>query len=243
MKKLFIALILFYLLPSTQAQKLPNKIPTTREIVLNAADTIQKIRIFIANPKVKIEENKFYTWYQKQLILHTQGAWSGKLLQGKYESFYPNHNLLEQGIYEKGWKVGLWKRWYADGTLKEQVSWKKGVRHGSFETFDANGQLTQKGRYKNGQLHGPFSTFVDGKETKVKYRKDKIVVKKEASNKFQLFKKKKQPNDQAKQSPKKSSKSAKPAQKKETRPTKKHNHKQQKKKQSSAKKDLPNNPK
>jgi hypothetical protein len=188
MKSLFFAFILLYSIAPSYAQKFSDAIPETREIVLNAADTIKKIRIFIANPKVKIEGNKFYAWYQKQIVLHTQGAWSGKLLQGKYESFYPNHNLLEQGIYEKGWKVGLWKQWYADGTLKEQVLWKKGLKHGLFEAFDSRGQLTEKGLYKNGQLQGHFSTFVDGVETKVKYRKDKVIIKKHKSNRSPLSK-------------------------------------------------------
>lgn len=191
MKKLLIILIFFYSIVSIKAQKFSDAIPETREIVLNAVDTIKKIRIFVSNPKVKIEENKFYAWYQKQIILHTQGAWSGKLLQGKYESFYPNHNLLEQGTYEKGWKVGIWKKWYADGTLKEQVIWKKGLRHGSFEIFDTNGQLMESGQYRNGQLHGFFSTITNGKEHKVKYRKGELVVKKPKPSPFKFLKSKK----------------------------------------------------
>lgn len=184
MKTLFITLILFCVIPQINAQKFSDAVLETREIVLNSADTIKKIKIFIVNPKVKIEENKFYAWYQKQLVLHTQGAWSGKLLQGKYESFYPNHNLLEQGIYEKGWKVGLWKKWYSNGTLKEQILWKKGLKHGHLELFAPNGQLIEKRTYKKGLLHGYFSTFENGEETKIKYRKGKLIVKKPKSSLF-----------------------------------------------------------
>lgn len=195
MKSLFITFILIYFFTPIHSQKFSDAIPETREVVLNAADTIKKIRIFIANPKVKIRENKFYAWYQKQIVLHTQGAWSGKLLQGKYESFYPNHNLLEQGNYEKGWKVGIWKQWYANGSLKEQVVWKKGLKHGAFEVFDVSGQLVEKGMYRNGRLHGHFSNFSNGEETKVKYRKDKVIVKKPKSNLFNFFKKKDKSTD------------------------------------------------
>ena len=189
MKSLFITFIFLYFIAPINAQNFSKAIPETREIVLNSADTIKKIRIFIANPKIKIKSNKFYAWYQKHVVLHTQGAWSGKLLQGKYESFYPNHNLLEQGSYEKGWKVGNWKTWYADGALKEQVIWKKGLRHGTFEAFDLNGQFKEKGRYKNGRLHGRFLNFLNGEATKVKYRKGKIIIKKPRSKPFKFFKK------------------------------------------------------
>lgn len=228
MKSLFIILFLLYSLAPSHAQKFSDAIPETREIVLNAADTIKKIRIFIANPKVKIEGNKFYAWYQKQIVLHTQGAWSGKLLQGKYESFYPNHNLLEQGLYEKGWKVGTWKTWYSDGTLKEQVVWKKGLKHGPFEAFDRNGQLIEKGSYRNGQLHGSFSTFANDEESKVKYRKDKIIIKKPKSTLFQLFKKKGKTTEKSKTGKKTSKKKPKSKQSKTEKKT--TSKKQQKKK-------------
>ena len=233
MKSLFISLILLYSILPIKAQKFSDAIPETREIVLNSADTIKKIRIFIANPKVKIRGNKFYAWYQKQLVLHTQGAWSGKLLQGKYEAFYPNHNLLEQGIYEKGWKVGLWKQWHANGTLKEQVVWKKGLKHGIFELFDLNGQLLEKGFYRNGYLSGHFSTFVNGEETKVKYRKDKIIVKKPKADLFQVFKKKDKSTDTTKSkiSKKDSQKEPKKPKEKKTKAGKKSNSKKTKKKE------------
>jgi len=223
MKSLFITFMLLYSIAPINAQKFSDAIPETREIVLNAADTIKKIRIFIANPKVKIKSNRLYAWYQKQIVLHTQGAWSGKLLQGKYESFYPNHNLLEQGTYEKGWKVGLWNQWHADGTLKEQVVWKKGLKHGTFEAFDTRGQLIEKGRYKNGRLQGHFSTFANGAETKVKYRKNKIIVKKPTSNLFQFLRKK----DKSTDSPK--SKTDKKDSKKESKTPKKTKVKVEKK--------------
>jgi hypothetical protein len=229
MKSLFLIFVLLYFITSINAQKFSDAIPETREIVLNAADTIKKIRIFIANPKVKIEDNKFYAWYQKQIVLYTQGAWSGKLLQGKYESFYPNHNLLEQGIYEKGWKVGLWKTWYTDGALKEQVLWKKGLKQGAFEAFAPNGQLVEKGMYKKNLLHGPFSTFANGEESKVKYRKGKIVVKKPT---FRLFKKKDKATDtpKSKTSKKDSKKEVKKPKKKKVKATKESKPKKQQKK-------------
>jgi len=211
MKSLFVPFILLYFIAPIYAQRFSDAIPETREIVLNSADTIKKIRIFIANPKVKIEGNKFYAWYQKQIVLHTQGAWSGKLLQGKYESFYPNHNLLEQGIYDKGWRIGLWKQWYADGTLKEQIIWKNGLKHGTFESFDVNGQLKEKRKYKNGQLHGYTLTFLDGEETRVKYRKGEVLEKKSRSKTKKKIKVKKETKTpKKKQSKSKKKKKRKP---------------------------------
>lgn len=175
---LILATLLFSLFANAQTRITADAIPETREIVLNADDTIQKIHIFITNPNLTARTDRFYAWYQKQLVLHTQGAWSGKLLQGPYEAYYPNHNLLEQGAYEKGWKIGRWHSWYPDGTLKEYYTWKNGVQHGTYQRFDATGALIEEGAYRHGLRHGKTSTFSGDATTVERYRKGQLVVKK-----------------------------------------------------------------
>lgn len=177
MKKVLLLLIFSYWTHSIKAQ-IPSAIPETREVVLNTIDTIKKIRIFIVNPTMRAAPNKFYAWYQKQVVLQTQGSWSGKLLQGNYEAFYPNHSLLEQGNYEKGIKIGLWKKWYSNGRLQQQYNWVNGLRHGTFKTYDVNGNLIEKGQYKKGKLHGSLFKTVDQKTTKERYRNGKLLLKK-----------------------------------------------------------------
>lgn len=202
MKTSLIALLVGLTSWVSKAQLPLNAIPNTREIVLNASDTIKKIHIFIANPTFRTNPRYFYSWYQKQQILHTQGAWSGKLLEGQYESFYPNHNLLEQGTYHRGYRIGIWKKWFPDGVLQEEIRWKHGLRHGQYQRFDTAGQLIEKGTYRYNQLHGMQITYANEVPTKVRYRKGNLVVKKDPS------KEKKQPPKAHEKSKKKSVKPA-----------------------------------
>lgn len=187
----------------SKAQLSMNTIPQTREIVLNSGDTIQKLHIFITNPNFKTKTRCFYSWYQNQRVLHTQGAWSGKLLEGQYEAFYPNHNLLEQGTYHRGYQVGTWKKWYPDGTLQEEMRWKHGLRHGQYQRFDATGQLIEKGIYCRDQLHGMQIIHVNGELTKVCYKKGELMVKKEPSNEKKQPQKRNSPTNKAAKKPQK----------------------------------------
>lgn len=200
------------------AQLVPSTIPKTREVVLNAGDTIQKIHIFIANPSFKPNKRYFYSWYQKQRVLHTQGAWSGKLLEGRYEAFYPNHNLLEQGMYSRGYRAGMWKKWYPDGTLQEQTLWKHGLLHGTYQRFDANGQLIEQSHYRNGQLHGIQTTYTNGDPQKVRYKKGTLVVEKTTPPKKQP-KKKQEKKERPKKKREKKEKKAPKTSKKESKTT------------------------
>lgn len=158
----------------SQAQMPRYKPAETREIILYTADTIHKIRIFIENPEIKrVDQQKRYTWYQKEHVLSTVGAWSGKLLHGQASAYYANDNLLEQGSYDQGWKTGLWRRWYPDGSLQMRMEWKKGEPHGEFAKYDANGQLLQKGTFRKGQLHGKVLERKNNQLTTTTYKKGK----------------------------------------------------------------------
>ena len=126
----FIGLILTLAITSFVHQKQDLE---TREIILNNADTLHKIRILIKNPVFSPNQKKVYAWYQKQTLLETRGSWSGKLLHGRYEAFYPNNNLLSQGKYQNGYRIGIWQKWYPDGEIQEKVQWEDGLKHGYFE--------------------------------------------------------------------------------------------------------------
>jgi len=69
----------------------------------------------------------FYNWYSANAIHSTQGGFSGKLLNGRYNEYYLNKSLKEQGAYKRGLKTGSWQQWKDDGTLLRQSSWKNGT--------------------------------------------------------------------------------------------------------------------
>jgi hypothetical protein len=167
---LILILSLSLLTNRVEAQQDINIAYQTREMVINKDDTITRVRIFVENPAIKADQERIYTWCQKQVILETRGSWAGKLLHGRYETFYPNHNLLEQGEYRNGYKIGEWSKWYPNGEIAERINWKNGLATGCFERYDDNGNLVEQGKYKEGQIHGLFISYEGGKRMKAHYR-------------------------------------------------------------------------
>ncbi|WP_050981188.1 toxin-antitoxin system YwqK family antitoxin [Saprospira grandis] len=131
-----------------------------RPLSMLEGDTLVRAKIFVKNPeKLKVQKGKMYFWYHKDRLLGTEAAYSGLLLEGLYERFYPNQNLLEKGFFHKGLKHGLWQKWWENGRLKEELNWKKGQKKGVLRRYNAAGQLIEKGQYRKGKLHGKYYFF------------------------------------------------------------------------------------
>ncbi len=103
------------------------------------ADGVNKVRITLADKAIVAEitplssnpkpvASLWYWWYSAGTIHATEGGYEGKLLNGKYQEFYANKNLQEEGFFKKGLKDGCWKTWNFEGTLTETTFWKKGVQ-------------------------------------------------------------------------------------------------------------------
>ena len=90
-----------------------------KEIV--KADVAYKLKPF------KINKNRTYYWFNNDSIYSSQGSYSYRVLDGKYERFYINGSLKEQGAFNKGIKSGSWKYWTKEGQLKYQENWRNGV--------------------------------------------------------------------------------------------------------------------
>jgi antitoxin component YwqK of YwqJK toxin-antitoxin module len=125
MKK--ISLIFFCFISLTAlAQKMPDEGYYKARITLPDMTILAEIDPIATNPTAKA--NLFYYWYEANAIHSTQGGFSGKLLNGQYNEYYPNKNLKVQGGFKKGLKNGEWKSWNVDGTLTEVTTWKNGVQ-------------------------------------------------------------------------------------------------------------------
>lgn len=122
--------------------------------------------------RVKVDDKKWYSWYQSNMIVTTQAGYNGKLLHGKYQETYLDKHIKKQGAYHFGLKDGIWKEWYADGTLRSVYEWNKGVLDGNFIEYSANGQITKKGGYKNGLLHGRYVEYNNGELSAEKVMKN-----------------------------------------------------------------------
>jgi antitoxin component YwqK of YwqJK toxin-antitoxin module len=123
MKKIM-AILLFFVSGAVCAQEMPDMTIKVR-IVETGKTVVAEVNQVASLPSTK--SNLFYYWYSANSIHSTQGGFSGKLLDGEYDEYYPDKGLKEQGLFKKGLKSGTWKDWNADGTLKAEANWKNGV--------------------------------------------------------------------------------------------------------------------
>ncbi|MCJ8212033.1 hypothetical protein MUY27_20115 [Mucilaginibacter sp. RS28] len=131
------------------AQKLPdfgvNKVRFTQ------GDQTIVAELLTTGKNIFPENDRTYYWYSANNIRHTQGGFSGRLLNGVYTAFYPNNNLKEQGYFNNGLKDGLWHSWNENGSLHEELNWNNGILNGKFRRYDEQGNLKETGKYKKGR--------------------------------------------------------------------------------------------
>lgn len=120
--------------------------------------------------KIYVESDRLYYWFSTNQIKSTQGGYSGKLLNGRYQEFFLNKNLKEWGAFSAGLKTGKWKSWDETGKLKEEYYWDSGRKNGVYSKYDSVGKLVEKGKYRNNLLNGK-QTVMTGDSTKINYFK------------------------------------------------------------------------
>ncbi len=122
------------------------------------------------------KKDKVYFWYKAQHILSTQGGASGTLLNGKFESFYSNKQLLKKGNFKKGLKNGEWMEWRGDGSLLLVEKWRNGELR-SFIFYNKNGKEIKRITYQRNTFQ--FETKDSIVESKNNGVKEKIIIKNE----------------------------------------------------------------
>jgi hypothetical protein len=144
---------------------------------INENESLIKAEVFAkANSLKRPDSDKTYYWYSSNKILSTKGSYEGKLLHGKYTSFYLNDNLREKGHFKFGLKHGKWFKWYNNGAVQEISEWKKGDKHGVVQNFNANGELTSSSKYYRDKLNGKTIIYASGKIVAIKKYKNGIEI-------------------------------------------------------------------
>ena len=64
-----------------------------------------------------------------------------------YKGFYPNGNIVEEGLWVDSIKEQIWMTYYKSGALKSKINYREGRKFGRCEYFHDNGQLHSKGHY------------------------------------------------------------------------------------------------
>jgi len=183
--KLLSFLLLFFFFPAfSQKFVEPDKLKQFN-VTVNYKDYTVKTQMLSQAKEIAINNERIYLWYSSQKIMETKGGYDGKLIHGKYNSFYLNNQLKEQGSIKYGLKNKEWKYWYPDGKLKEVINWKNGVKNGRYQLYNDYGQLMAKGCFKNDKLNGKFytygpggnvtekKTYKNGEETRPKIKSEK----------------------------------------------------------------------
>lgn len=101
--------------------------------------------------------------YDKKDNLQEQVCFVDKQLlerSGPYHR-YENGVVIEEGRYEKGYKVGEWKSYYVDKKLKEVANYKWDKLDGKYVSYWHDGAIKKDGRYIVDKRIGAWQLFYE----------------------------------------------------------------------------------
>lgn len=114
-------------------------------------------------------KNGLINTYYDNASLHTRIFYNNDIMDGLYETYYPNDesgkpSLLASRYYMKNNKInGLRVEYYDNGQLWLKCNYKNGLKDGAFEEYyeteDGIMILWRKGFYLNGKRNGLYQTF------------------------------------------------------------------------------------
>jgi TonB family protein len=99
--------------------------------------------------------------YDNRAVLQEKITFTDKKLEvrkGLYQ-LYENGNLMAEGHYNRGYKVGEWNYYYANKQPFEKVNYVWGKRHGNYKKYWDNGQLKEESAYNMDLLTGNRTMF------------------------------------------------------------------------------------
>jgi antitoxin component YwqK of YwqJK toxin-antitoxin module len=92
-----------------------------------------------------------------------QGQWviTGEM---RKDTAYAASDVIEEGEYENGRKVGLWIRYYPNGNVQSKINYVNGRPKGMYELYYDNGQVEEQGNWNRNKNTGDFKRFYDNGE-------------------------------------------------------------------------------
>ncbi|NQY11239.1 MAG: hypothetical protein HRT71_17210 [Flavobacteriales bacterium] len=152
MKKTFLLIAMFtVLLIQVNAQRDIFKEYETTVISMSNDSSYLRFSIYNSNPKMNPKKILAYAWFKSNKVFVTKGGFDGKLLHGKYTSFYKSDQMMEQGEYKKGVKNGEWMLWKPNGSIDKVINWKGGKLDGTTSVYKGDKIRTEK-NYNGGKL-------------------------------------------------------------------------------------------
>ena len=141
--------------------------PNDRRTVVQG-DTLHSFTVATEKTKVSTQLDKFYAWYLRSNLGHTQGGYEGDLLDGPYTKMLRDNTLLEKGQFQEGLKDGEWISWHPNGAVATTKQWNQGKPQGNEQTYRTDGALRQSQRFRKGELHGEETVYLPFQESPIK---------------------------------------------------------------------------
>lgn len=114
--------------------------------------------------KMKVEEQHglwVLSLYHRKYGLQEQISFVDKELsvrKGPY-LLLEKGNIVEEGVYEKGYKIGEWKKHYPNHVLAESAHYVWGKLNGELKSYWENGNLKAIKRYNKDKRRGDWKLF------------------------------------------------------------------------------------
>jgi len=100
-----------------------------------------------------------------------QGRWVllGKDKKGKKYKFYKNSQIVEDGNYSEGKRIGVWKSYHQTGKLESEIRYVNDEADGVAKFYNREGRLTAEGYLKGKDFEGDYFIY-DSDGSKIKRR-------------------------------------------------------------------------
>lgn len=72
---------------------------------------------------------------------------------------YAAGQLIEEGRYVGGKRVGVWKRFWPNGNLMSEVTYRMGIPRGDYKTYYPNGKVEEAGNWDMDRNTGKFQRW------------------------------------------------------------------------------------
>jgi antitoxin component YwqK of YwqJK toxin-antitoxin module len=87
-----------------------------------------------------------------------QGFW--KIMAPKAEKpGYQDGQLIEEGRYNAGKRIGVWRRYWPNGKVMSEVSYRLGIPRGEYKTYYPNGKMEEEGTWDLDRNTGGFKRW------------------------------------------------------------------------------------
>lgn len=78
---------------------------------------------------------------------------------GPYKEYAPNGRVIDESVYEAGFRTGTGREYYADGKPYSTGGWLNGQRHGEHVDHWENGQPMDRCQWAHGERHGERTLY------------------------------------------------------------------------------------